>query len=136
MWQFLTSGTTAPGHLATSILHAVLIDDDNPKAALQYFRDHPGGETDRLLEIAVAFDPSNPRLATDLRFEYATQRTLECSYHAAMDALRTAARKAAAHSESAYFGGEMRRFAALHSRRSTLQKLIKEAAAVLGLRDS
>lgn len=136
MCKLLQTGVAAPSWVATPILHSVLIDDGNAKSALQFYRDDPKGDAERLLDIAAVFDPSNPRQATDLRFEYATQRSLDGRYHDAVDALGTAARKAAAHNESAHFSNEMRRFAALHSRRISLQKLIKEAAAVLGLPNS
>ena len=126
MCQFLKQGGTVPTRETIPILHAVLIDDGNPKVALQYFREHPSGDPERLLEIATAFEPGNPRMAVDLRFEFARDRA-ECSYyHAAVDALRIAADNAAAHNESAYFGEELRHFAKLYWRRQSLQKLINE----------
>lgn len=133
MCKLLQTGVAAPSWVANPILHSVLIDDGNAKAALQFYRDGPKGDPERLLDIAAILDPTNPRQATDLRFEYATQRSLDGRYHEAVDALGAAARTAAAHNESAYFSSEMRRFAALHSRRISLQKLIREAAALLGL---
>ena len=136
MWQFLQDGGAAPTWIAVPILHAVLIDDGNPKGALQYFRENPGVEADRLLEIASAFEPVNSRMAVDLRFEYAEKQVMEGRYRNAVDALRTAAESAAVHNQSARFAEELRDFIKHHSRRQSLQKIIKEAGHELGLSSS
>ncbi len=133
MWEFLKESKTVPIWVAISILHALLIDDGNPKGALQLYRDRPNGEADRLLDIATAFEPTDPRLATDLRFEHATQRLLEGRYPDAVDSLCAAAKRADACHEWAYFSDEVRRFASLHSRKTAFQKLLHQKAAELGL---
>jgi hypothetical protein len=133
LWEFLKESKTVPGWVAVSILHALLIDDGNPKGALRLYRDHPNGESDRLLDIATAFEPADPRVATALRFEHATQKLLEGRYPDAVDSLCAAAKRAAACGESSHFNDEMRRFASLHSRKSAFQKLLHQKAAELGL---
>jgi hypothetical protein len=133
MGKFLQESGDVSRWTAASILHFVLIDDGNPNGALKLYRDYPGGESDRLLDIAAAFEPANPRFAVDLRFEFATQKILEGRYPEAVDAISAAANHAAAHNESAYFGEEVRRFAALHSRKTSLTKLLQQLAVELGL---
>ncbi|HEY3440583.1 MAG TPA: hypothetical protein VGK29_07525 [Paludibaculum sp.] len=133
MWEILKDGKTVPPWVAVSVVHAILIDDDNPGGALQLYRDRPNGEPDRLLDIATAYEPVNPHLATDLRFEHATQLVLEGRYPDAVASLCSAARRAEACDDSAYFHEEMRRFAALHNRKSTLVKLLRLNANALGL---
>lgn len=133
LWEILKDGKTVPAWVAISVVHAILIDEDNPDGALQLYRDRPNGEPDRLLDIATAYEPANPRLSTDLRFEHATQLILEGRYPDAVASLCSAAKRAAAADDSAYFHEQMRRFAALHSRKTTLAKLLRLNANALGL---
>jgi len=133
LWELLKDGKTIPAWVAVSIVHAILIDDDNPGGALQLYRDRPNGEPDRLLDIATAYEPANPRLATDLRFEHATQLILEGRYPDAVASLCSAAKRAEACEDSAYFHEQMRRFAVLHNRKTTLVKLFRLNANALGL---
>lgn len=136
MWQFLRDDPGVSPWASISIVHCVLIDDHNPKGALKLYRDHPNGNVDRLLEIASAFDSTDPRLATDLRFEYANVRAEDGLYREAVSSIATAARHAAANGESVHFGEALRAYSAVHRRRSSLHKLINEVAGALGLADS
>ena len=92
------------------------------------FTAQPGG-----LDIASAYEPVKPHLAIDLRFEHATQLILDGRYPDAVASLCSAAKRAEACEDSDYFNEQMRRFAALHNRKTTLLKLFRLNANALGL---
>ncbi len=133
MFQALQEDRVISRQTAISILHTALLDDGNAKAALQFYRDHPEGEADRLLEIAALLDPSDPRLATDLRFEHAQEKIRLGLYFDAVNALRAAAPLAAAHNQAVYFDQGLRRFLAANARKSSFMRLLHQYGGGLGL---